>query len=64
MNYHGLDPVSAVKAPKMSQLYPYPPYEYSTTCSLLPIVFSFVLVSDSVGDSVLEGKKWRKGKWH
>lgn len=32
MNYHDLDPVSAVKAPKMSQLYPYPPYEYSTTC--------------------------------
>lgn len=60
MNYHGLDPVSAVKAPKLSQLYPYPPYEYSTTCSHLPIVFSFVLVSDSTGDSVLEGKKWRK----
>ncbi|CAK6976269.1 Hypothetical predicted protein, partial [Scomber scombrus] len=54
MNYHGLDPVSADKAPKMSQLYPYPPYEYSTTCSHLPIVFSFVLVSDSAGDNVLE----------
>lgn len=38
----------------MSQLYPYPPYEYSTTCSHLPIVFSFVLVSDSAGDNVLE----------
>lgn len=60
MNYHGLDPVSAVKAPKLSQLYPYPPYEYSTTCSHLPIVFSFVLVSDSNGDSVLKGKKWQK----
>lgn len=54
MNYHGLDPVSAVKAPKMSQLYPYPPYEYSTTCSLLPIVFSFVLVSETAGDNVME----------
>lgn len=62
MNYHGLDPVSAVKAPKMSQLYPYPPYEYSTTCYRLPIVFSFVLVSDSTGDSVHEGKTWRKGE--
>ena len=38
----------------MSQLYPYSPYEYSTTCSHLPIVFSFVLVSDSAGDNVLE----------
>lgn len=37
----------------MSQLYPYPPYEYSTTCSHLPIVFSFVLVSDSADDNVL-----------
>lgn len=38
----------------MSHLYPYPPYEYSATCSHLPIVFSFVLVSDSIGDNVLE----------
>lgn len=60
MNYHGLDPVSAVKAPKMSQLYPYPAYEYSTTCSHLSIVFSFVLVSDSSGDSVLEGEEVAK----
>lgn len=52
MNYHGLDPVSTDKAPKMSQLYPYPPYEYATTCSHLPIVFSFVLVSDNGSDNV------------
>lgn len=64
MNYRGLDPVSTVKAPKMSQLYPYPPYEYSTTRGRLPIVSSFVAVSDSGGDSVSEGRTWRKGKWH
>lgn len=63
MNYHGSDPVSAVKAPKMSQLYPYPPNEYSTTCSHLPIVSSFVLVSNSTGNSALGGRRG-KGKWH
>lgn len=44
----------------MSHLYPYPPYEYSTVCSHLPIVFSFVLVSDSTGDNVL-GEDVAKG---
>ena len=53
MNYHGFDPVSADKAPKMSHLCSLPPYEYSTACSHLPIVSSFVLVSDRAGDNVL-----------
>lgn len=44
----------------MSHLYPYPPYEYSTARSHLPIVFSFVLVSDSTGDNVL-GEDVAKG---
>lgn len=37
----------------MSHSYPYPPYEYSTAHAHLIIVFSFVLVSDSIGDNAL-----------
>lgn len=41
----------------MSQWYPYPPNEYSTTLSRLPIVSSFVLVSDSAGNNALGGRR-------
>lgn len=40
----------------MSQLYPYPPNEYSTTSSHLPILPSFVPVSGSASNNALGGR--------
>lgn len=62
MNYHGSDPVSAVKAPKCPSGILILPMNIQQL-SHLPIVSSFVLVSDSAGNNVLGGRHG-KGKWH